>query len=223
MDGTQKRNNSMIIVVVGSALFLAMATFIGIMLLTTRSSPEAAGEPVRQPVVSGNTVFVNSVPITTNPDPNKTIILVSELGLAQGGQIDVPTATPIIPTPGPSATPLPPPAPTRDLNPILFKEYIVVQGDSLYSIAEAQNSSIELMAKHGIDVDDLVPGSPLSNPLPYANPAYCPNAIPYVVRDKDTVFRIAAQFNSTVDAIANYNGLAADYRIEVTQVVCIPL
>jgi LysM repeat protein len=43
------------------------------------------------------------------------------------------------------------------------------------------------------------------------------------VRDKDTVFRIAAVFSTTVEAIAALNGLAADYRVEVTQVICIPV
>jgi LysM repeat protein len=43
-----------------------------------------------------------------------------------------------------------------------------------------------------------------------------------VVRDKDTVFRIAAQFNATVDGIAQLNGLDPTYNIDVTQVICIP-
>jgi LysM repeat protein len=96
----------------------------------------------------------------------------------------------------------------------------VVQGDSLYSIAETNNSSIELMALHDIAEDQLVPGTTFE--LPYANPAYCPGSIAYVVRDKDTVFRIAAQFNATVDGIAQLNGLDPTYNIDVTQVICIP-
>lgn len=224
MEGSQKRNNSMVFVLVGSALFLAVATFIAMLLLTSRSSStNLVGMEQDQAVPAGNSLFINGIPVFINADPAKTIILVSELNLAQGGQVVNPTETPIPPTAGPTATPVPTAAPTRDPNPVIFKEYVVVAGDTLYSIAEAQNSSIELMAKHGIDDDDLIPGSPLPKPLPYANPAYCPGATPYVVRDKDTVYRIAVQFNKTVDAIAQYNGLDAEYKIDVTQVICIPL
>jgi LysM repeat protein len=45
----------------------------------------------------------------------------------------------------------------------------------------------------------------------------------YVVRDKDTVFRIAVQFGVSVEAIAAANGLDASYRVDVTQVICIPV
>lgn len=216
MEQPQQRNKSMVFVLVGSAVFLAVATFIAIILLTTRSSgPEIV--PVLPEQVVGNTVMVNGVPILINPDSSKTIILVSELNT---GDAVPPTITPIPPTPGPTPTPIPPPEPTRDPRPVIFKPYTVVQGDSLYSIAEANNSSIELMALHDIAEDHLVPGNTFE--LPYANPAYCPGDVAYVVRDKDTVFRIAVQFNTSVEAIAQLNGLNAQYFIEVTQVICIP-
>jgi LysM repeat protein len=157
------------------------------------------------------------MPIVINPDSSKTIILVSEINLGDGVP---PPDTPIPPPPGPTETPIPTPEPTRDLRPVIFKTYTVVQGDSLYSIAAANNSSIELMALNDIAEDHLVPGNMFE--LPYANPAYCPGDVAYVVRDKDTVFRIAAQFNSNVDAIAQLNGLDATYKINVTQVICIP-
>ena len=77
------------------------------------------------------------------------------------------------------------------------------------------------MAKHGIDAEDLIPGATLR--LPIANSAYCPGTRAYVVRDKDTVYRIAAAFGTTVEAIAQLNALDPAYTIRVTEVICIPV
>jgi LysM repeat protein len=211
----------MLIVLIGSALVLAGTTFIAILMLTNRPSGPTTPAAEADLFSSGSTVNVNGVPVLIEPDSAKTIILVSELG-GVGGQNALPTDTPIPPTAGPTETPVPTAAPTRDPNPVIFKDYTVAQGDTLYSIADTQNSSIELMAKYGIDDGDLIPGQPFPKPLPYANPAYCPGATPYVVRDKDTVYRISVQFNTSVEVIAQYNGLNTDYFIEVTQVICIP-
>jgi LysM repeat protein len=219
MEQPQQRNKSMVFVLVGSAVFLAVATFIAIILLTTRSASRNNAINNQEQLVGANTVIVNGVPILINPDLSKIIILESELGLPIGAG-EPPTITPIPPTVGPTITPLPPPSPTRDNRPVIFKTYTVMQGDSLYGIAEANNSSIELMALHDIAEDHLVPGNQIQ--LPYANPDYCPGDIAYVVRDKDTVFRIAVQFNKTVDSIAQLNGLNPAYEIDVTQVICIP-
>lgn len=141
------------------------------------------------------------------------------------------------PTPLPTAidpalipTPIIPPEPVQGVVPagvpanvekILFKPYTVVQGDSLYSIALANNSAIELMALHGVDANDLVPGNIIER-LPYANPAYCPGYLAYVVRDHDTVFSIARTRNTTVDVIAQLNRLDANRTIYGADVICIP-
>lgn len=218
----QKSSNNMVIVLVVSAMFLAFATYLAISMVTSRPSPESGTPGAPGTAVQPPPLVINDVAIFLNKDPNKEIILVSELNPPQATpsepQGGLPTGTAVIV--GPTATQAPPPTATRDPNPVIFKPYTVVQGDSLYSIGEAQNSSIELMAKHGIDDDDLVPGTVLN--LPYANPAYCPGTRAYVVRDKETVFRIAAQFNTTVEAIAALNGINPD-QVEVTQVICIPL
>jgi LysM repeat protein len=104
---------------------------------------------------------------------------------------------------------------------VIFKDYVVQSSDSLYSIGQAQNSSIELMALHGIDGEDMVPGKTLR--LPYANPAYCPGNRAYVVRDHDTVYGIATAFNTTPQAIAELNNLDSSYTIKPPQVICIPV
>jgi len=104
---------------------------------------------------------------------------------------------------------------------VLFKPYTVVQGDTLYGIALTHNSAIELMALHGVDAHDLVPGNVIER-LPYANPAYCPGYLAYVVRDHDTVFSIARTRNTTVDVIAQLNRLDANRTIYGADVICIP-
>jgi LysM repeat protein len=142
--------------------------------------------------------------------------------LAQGQPV-VPTIDPALFTPTPGVVvqvTAAVGAPAAATDKVIFKDYTVLQGDSLYSIAEANNSSIELMAKHGVDAHDLVPGTVIR--LPYANPAYCPGMRAYVVRDKDTVFRIAKFFSTTVDAIALTNRLDPNYTIFTTDVICIP-
>jgi LysM repeat protein len=166
---------------------------------------------------------VNGVQIVVNVDPNKTIRLAGEPlpAVPQPDQNFVPTATFTPIPPGPTFTPVPPPTATRP-EPIIFKPYTVVAGDTLYSIANAQNSSVALIARYGYDANDLTPGNVLQR-LPVANPDYCPNSRAYVVRDNDTVFRLAAQFSTTVEAIAALNNLGPDYRIEMTTVICIPV
>ncbi|MFZ0548210.1 MAG: LysM peptidoglycan-binding domain-containing protein [Candidatus Promineifilaceae bacterium] len=225
MEQPQQKNNSMVFVLVVSALILAVATYIAINLITTRSSSSSSetNSPPAQQDYQQYTLTVNDIPILVNLDLNKAFALNNQINAPQtdlNSQGGLPTETPQVEVP--TATPLIQPTPTRDPNPVIFIAYTVVQGDSLYSIADTQNSSIELMAKHGIDATDLVPGAVLAQ-LPIANPAYCPGTHAYVVRDKDTVYRIAVQFNTTVDAIALLNGLDASYQIQVTQVICIPI
>jgi LysM repeat protein len=224
----------MVFVLMVSAVILAVATFLTILLITSRSSLPGTGSTSQTVGVQPRTIVVNGVPIVVHIDPNKEIRLQGEVvpipssGVGQGV---VPTATPPPVVQGPTFTPPPIPTATRDPNPVIFVPYTVVQGDNLYSIAEAKNSSIELMALHEIDDGNMVPGTvierlPIANPverLPIANPAYCPGTRAYVVRDKDTVFRIAAQFNTTVQAIAAANGLDQNYTVSVTQVICIPV
>jgi LysM repeat protein len=103
---------------------------------------------------------------------------------------------------------------------VIFIDYVVQPGDTLYRITEKQATSIELMAVHGISAVDIVPGTTLR--LPVANPAACSGLATYVVRPGDTVYSIAQRYGTTTQAIASANGLGADFRINVAQVLCIP-
>jgi LysM repeat protein len=213
----------MVLVLTVSAVFCAVATFVAVRLLLDRSNPQVVQFANLQEVT------VDGMVIRLDIDPEKAVYMPQELG--QGAAPESPpqapaptqqppavadpaTATP----PPPTLTPLPPtPVPES----VIFKDYVVQSSDSLYSIGQAQNSSIELMALHGIDGEDMVPGKTLR--LPYANPAYCPGNRAYVVRDHDTVYGIATAFNTTPQAIAELNNLDSSYTIKTTQVICIPV
>lgn len=170
---------------------------------------EAQWQAQNQPAAAVVAVQATAAPVQEQPtvDPNL--------------QIQPAPTTIIVPSPT-----FPPPQVTAqvavpaNVDKVIFKDYQVVQGDSLYSIADAQNSSIELMSKHGVDANDLVPGSIIR--LPYANPAYCPGYRAYVVRDRDTAYRIAAWAGTTVTILAQLNRLDANYTVYVTDVICIP-
>ena len=212
----------MVLVLMMSAVLCAVATFVAVRLLVERSNPEVIRFANLQEVT------VEGMTIRLDIDPEKAVYFPNEFD--QGGipesaatplpaptqppeQVAQPTETPPPPTITPSPTPVP--------EPVIFKQYVVQQGDSLYSIGREQNSSIELMALHGISGEDMVPGKTLER-LPYANPAYCPGNRAYVVRDHDTIYGIANTFNTTPQAIAELNGWDANYVIKTTEVICIP-
>jgi len=221
MDQSQRQSMKMIFVLMVSAVFCAVATFVALALVIDRSnSPTERAEAI--PIV----ITVAGTPVALYPDPNKTILLVSEAGTPvapesgnpeQATAVILVTVTPAQPLPSP--TPLPPP-PTPVPPSVIFTSYVVQPGDSLYRITQVQNTSIDLMALHGISSSAMVAGNVLN--LPIANPAFCPGMIPHVVRDQQTVYSIAREYGSSPDAIAAVNGLDANYTVKTTQVICVP-
>lgn len=130
--------------------------------------------------------------------------------------------TPILPTPLP-ATPLPatiPPTAVPRPPQVLFENYQVVQGDTLYGITTKRNTTIALMARYGIDATDIVPGDVI--PLPVANPAYCPGTTPYIVEEGDTLSSIARKCGTTIQNLKQINGFGDNFRLDVTEVICVP-
>jgi LysM repeat protein len=172
-----------------------------------------AGIPVQ---VDGTTVYLQTVPeravsISAAPPAVQPTVAIVE-------PTPLPTNTPEIVQPAPQPTSAPVVSGTGDQ--VIFIDYVVQPGDTLYSIADTQATSIELMAVHGISAEDLSPGTTIR--LPVANPAVCPGTRTYVVRPGDTVFSISRRFSTTTQAIASANGLGPDFRINVAEVLCIP-
>lgn len=228
MEQSQRQNMRMVFVLMVSAVFCAIATFVALALIIDRSQT-----PPTQPGDIPIMITVVGTPIALYPDSNKTLLLVSE------------AATPIVPGPGvpeqatadasatvvigvtdtvvifPTNTPSPIPPPPTPIPPeVIFTPYVVQTGDSLYGITQKQNTSIDLMARYGIASVDLVAGNTLN--LPIANPAFCPGMMPHIVRDQQTVYSIGRIYGSSPDAIAAVNNLDANYTVKTTQVICIP-
>lgn len=93
---------------------------------------------------------------------------------------------------------------------IIFTSYVVQQEDTLYRLTEKFDTSIELMARFTIASDDFIVGNTLS--VPIANPDRCPGMRPYVVREHETVYRIATAFGTTPPTVQSINGLDANLQ-----------
>jgi LysM repeat protein len=136
-----------------------------------------------------------------------------------------PTATPTITvTLEPSLTPTPE-------GPLT---YIVESGDTLSSIAEQFGVDILLlMAFNGITDanqvfvnDELIipiPGSVLPTPTPLPENLLPGQEIQYLVLPGDTLETIAAEFNSTAEAIAERNEIEDTNAIGVGQILFVPV
>ncbi len=218
MNQAQGRGMSMVFVLVVSAILCAVATFVAVSLVARRSQPSGQGQ-----APNPQQVEVGGMLITLRTDPNKAVYMLGGATPPDGSQ-SPDQGQPESPSPPPPEQPtLPPPTPpppTPAPESVIFIDYVVQPSDSLYSIAAAQNSSIELMALHGIDGEDMIPG--LTIRLPVANPAYCPGNIAYVVRDHDTVYGVSTTFNTTPQAIRDLNGLDENYTVKTTEVICVP-
>ena len=220
----------MVFFVVAVALILAIAGFLLLSYLTRDNETPGEDPLVEQPteqqtpgeVPAGTGIFVDGTTVYVQTLPERAV----SLNIAP----PEPQPTAELPTPAPTETtviveqpvvqPTALPPAVSGGNAVIFIDYVVQPGDTLYSIADRQLTSIELMAVHGIDAVDLVPGTTIR--LPVANSAVCSGARTYVVRPGDTVFSIARAYNTTTQAIAGANGLDANYRINVAQVLCIP-
>ena len=199
-----------------SALFL-VAAFILIITYLSKS-----GDIPEPSTTSGEEIVeIDGHTITLRGDPEKAVMMDDQQAVtAEPMQVQeslpvlAATATQLLaePTPVPTATPVPPQ--------VIYVDYVVKPGDSLYSVSAEVNSSIELLATNGIDSGDLVAGTVIN--VPAANPNYCPGMKAYVVRDRDTIYGIALSLNSTTEAILGANNFPEGYLIKATEVICVP-
>ncbi len=212
-----------ILIIIIVAMLLASGFFVAIPLL--RGRPELPrGTSLIQ--VEGNIVRVAA-------DPAREVMLVplGGVGGLTGDQtlVQVATGTPaVLPTTAATATTqsLPTVAPTTitpipQASCIIFTNYTVASGDTLYSISRKFVTSIALMARHGISSTSLIPGSVIQ--VPVGDPSCCTGGWqPYVVEDGDTWFGIATQCGITTDALLQANGRASGATLYMTSVICIP-
>lgn len=136
-----------------------------------------------------------------------------------GGGDDTAILPTVAPSPTPNILPSVTPGPPA-VDPVIFINYTVQPGDTLYSISTRQDTSISLMARYGISSVDMVPGRTIR--LPIGNPAYCPGNLPYAVAEGDTAFSIAAKCGITVQELQRINNLDANFTVYSASIICVP-
>lgn len=216
----QKPQSSIMLLMVIMAVVMGIGGFLAVSYLSNRpSAPQGTA-----------TVVVDGVEVQVQLNADKTVEIVGPGEVpVTAVQIEVPQTeltqpqeeqTAIAPTiPPPTETPFPPTA-TPVPEKVIFVDYVVQGGDSLYSIANRVDTSISLMAQHGISSQSLSPGSLIH--LPIGNPAYCPGRRPYAVGEGDTAFSVSRRFGITQDDLRVINGLDESYTIRVADILCVP-
>ncbi len=178
--------------------------------------------------VNNTKVLVRSNPkmavqiISTPPEQQVITDAGQQETAGQGGAQSEPTPVEV-PTLAPPPTPVEVPTLPATATPkicIRFESYAVQPGDTLYSISNKYNTTIALMARFGIDATDIVPGETIN--LPVANEACCPGNEAYVIREGDTLSSIAVKCQTTVDYLKQINGFGDVFRLDETNVICIP-
>ncbi|MBU4226014.1 MAG: LysM peptidoglycan-binding domain-containing protein [Chloroflexi bacterium] len=163
-------------------------------------------------------------------------------GLRTTGRVTSPTAIPTLtltPTTTPTATetliPTETPTPTQ-LPPI---DYTIRSGDTCYSIAAFFNVSAQsIIIENSLSAtcNDLIIGKtlkvpqPTPTPLPAATATLEPAAatraacqtVSYIVRENDTLSSISLNYNVSMAAIKEWNGLSTD-SVYLNQPLVIPL
>ncbi len=99
-----------------------------------------------------------------------------------------------------------------------YMSYVVINGDTLYSIARRFNTTVDTIKElNGLTSNTLSIGQVLK--IPTNNET---SSIFYTVEKNDTLYSIARRFNTTVDAIKNLNGLTSNI-LDIGQVLKIPV
>jgi LysM repeat protein len=143
------------------------------------------------------------------------------------------TATPVPPsnTPTASLTPTITETPTPS-GPITYK---VVDGDTLFSIAQQFAIDLDVLLAYNPDLQDagtIFVGEEIIIPPPSAEvpteTAFPSTLIPgtkieYVVRQGETLQSIASKFNSTAEAIAKENDITNQNDIQAGQKLIVPV
>lgn len=175
-------------------------------------------------------VLVEGRQVRIAMDPQQEVYLVP-VEQGTGGQqfSQIPTGTPaILPTAPPAVTIQPlPTAPPPTVTPIpqasciIFTDYTVQAGDTLYSISRRFVTSITLMARHGISSTSLIPGHVIR--IPVGDPSCCSGGWrPYVVEEGDTWSGVAAFSGITTDTLLQSNGRSSGAILYLASVICTP-
>jgi putative chitinase len=158
---------------------------------------------------------LESTTIATQPTATPT----SEFSDLTTGDGDVEAAQ----TPEPTPTPQPVATASSERN-----VYIVRPGDTLFSIAHRFGTTVEdIKATNGLTSDFIavgqeltIPGDVIVPPQPTLPSTGTPTT--HIVQPGENLFRIALRYGTTVDAIAQVNGITNPWYIYVGQELTIP-
>ncbi|WP_416197123.1 MAG: LysM repeat-containing protein [Sporanaerobacter sp.] len=100
--------------------------------------------------------------------------------------------------------------------------YTIKAGDTLYSIAQMFNVSVqELMAANpGVDPNNLQIGQVICVPSRPVPP--CPGGFYYTIKAGDTFYSIAQMFNVSVQELMAANPGVDPNNLQIGQVICVP-
>lgn len=220
----QKLRSSIVLMMIAIAIILAAGVFLAINAVQNRNKNEAApevtapgflitvaGEPInlqvdpnQRPIIIDNPVIDNSPRIEEAPD-QQVVEVTATPEITAVPAVEQATAVPVIPA----------------VAKIIFIDYLVQQGDTLYSISQRIDTSIVLMAENGLSQTSLNPGQTIR--LPIGNPDFCAGrGRPYAIGEGDTAFNLGQRFNTTAANLQAINGLDANYTIKIADIICVP-
>ena len=88
--------------------------------------------------------------------------------------------------------------------------YIVQKGDTLYSIANANNTTVDEIANlNDLDTNNIYIGQKLILPNNNMDNLITDNNLEYIVQNGDTLYNIALKYNTTPEAIIDKNNLTS--------------
>ncbi|MGD8806814.1 MAG: LysM peptidoglycan-binding domain-containing protein [Chloroflexota bacterium] len=222
MAENQRTSRRTLLALAGIVALCAVAIFIAITILIIR-----VNSPLNDPLV-GVPITVGGQKVIIYPNPTMSVRIVAGQSSSLSPDNSAPAQSGVGGQPLAAATPeqpavnLPPSPATATPRPpaVILEDYLVAPGDTLYRLAQAHNTSIELMATHNIAAASLTAGATVR--LPVANPDFCPGGRAHVVRNQQTVSEIARLYGMTTQAIGAANGLDANYSVKSSQVICVP-
>jgi LysM repeat protein len=106
-----------------------------------------------------------------------------------------------------------------------WERYAIRAGDTLYAIAQSRGTTVSALTANnpGINPNDLRVGQLICVPRGGGapGPGPCPGTF-YTIRSGDTLFRIANERGTTVDAIIRLNPSLNSNNLQVGQIICLP-